>query len=139
MTQISAYLRFGGDCRAAMTFYQACLGGDLNMQSVGDSAVADEMPPEIHDRIIHATLIDGPMSLQGSDMAGPEGLISGNTIALSLHCDSEEALNAAYASLSVGGEATFAPQKEFWGGMFGTLVDKYGVEWLLNYTPMPGA
>ena len=27
----------------------------------------------------------------------------------------------------------------FWGGLFGVLTDKYGVEWMLNYQkePMP--
>lgn len=137
MSQLSAYLRFGGACREAMTFYQACLGGDLTMQTIGESPVADQMPPEMHDLTIHAMLVNGALSLLGSDMAGPEGLTPGNTIALSLNCDSEEGLNDAYASLSAGGQATFQPQKEFWGGMFGTLVDKYGVEWLLNYTLMP--
>ncbi len=138
MTQISAYLRFGGDCEAAMTFYQTCLGGDLNVQKVADSALADQMPPEMRDRVIHATLVNGELSLMGSDMSGPEGLITGNTIALSIGCGSEEELHAAYAALSAGGDATFPPQKEFWGGIFCTLNDRYGIEWLLNYTPTPG-
>ena len=137
MAQISPYLRLGGDCVEAMTFYQSCLGGDLNVQKVGDSSLADQMPPEMHDRVIHATLINGELSLMGSDMAGPEGLTAGNTIALSVSCESEEALHAAYAGLSTDGDATFPPQKEFWGGIFGTLNDKYGIEWLLNYTPTP--
>ena len=137
MTQISAYLRFGGDCEEAMTFYQSCLGGDLHMQKVADSALADQMPPEMRDRVIHATLVNGELSLMGSDMAGPEGLIAGNTIALTIACDSEETLHTTYASLCADGDATFPPQKEFWGGIFGTLNDRYGIEWLLNYTPAP--
>jgi PhnB protein len=46
MTQLNAYLHFNGNCREAMTFYQACLGGELKMQAVGESPMAGQMPPE---------------------------------------------------------------------------------------------
>ena len=40
MAQLNAYLRFNGKCREAMTFYQACLGGELTIQTVGESPMA---------------------------------------------------------------------------------------------------
>ena len=38
-----------------------------------------------------------------------------------------------FAKLASGGQITSALKEEFWGGMFGTLTDKFGNEWLLNY------
>jgi PhnB protein len=56
MAQMNAYLHFNGNCREAMTFYKECLGGELNMQAVGESPMAAQMPPQIHTNILHASL-----------------------------------------------------------------------------------
>ena len=37
MTQIIAYLKLKNNCRAAMNFYQECLGGELEFQTVKGS------------------------------------------------------------------------------------------------------
>ena len=47
MVQLNPYLRFNGNCREAMTFYQSCLGGELTIQTVGESPVAGQMPPSM--------------------------------------------------------------------------------------------
>jgi PhnB protein len=56
MTQLCPYLHFSGNCREAMTFYQACLGGELKMQTVGESPMVGQMPPEMHKNILHSSL-----------------------------------------------------------------------------------
>jgi uncharacterized glyoxalase superfamily protein PhnB len=56
MTQLNAYLRFYGNCREAMTFYQACLGGELWLQTFGESPMAGEMPPAMKDNVLHSSL-----------------------------------------------------------------------------------
>ncbi len=133
MTEISAYLRFDGNCREAMTFYKECLGGELTMQSVGEMPGAGEIPEEQSRRIIHATLRKGGMVLMGSDMGADGERVQGNTTALTLNCSSADEIKSFFESLSEGGKATHPLKVEFWGGTFGVLVDKYGVEWLLNY------
>jgi len=66
--QINPYLTFNGNCKEAMTFYQNCLGGELNLQPIGDSPMAKKMPQQMKDCILHATLTNGHMILVGSDM-----------------------------------------------------------------------
>jgi len=56
-----------------MTFYQECLGGKLEMMTVGDSPVANQMPTEAKDKSMHATLTNGSLALMASDMMGPGG------------------------------------------------------------------
>ena len=134
MSQIQSYLTFSGNCREAMTFYKNCLGGELNLQTIGDSPMAGQMPGEMKDCILHSTLIKGPLVLMGSDMVDSSGLIKGNSVSLMLDCTSEEEIRNCYEKLSEGGEATHPLENTFWGALFGDLTDKYGNHWLLNYT-----
>jgi PhnB protein len=133
MTQINSYLTFNGNCREAMTFYKECLGGELELQTIGESPMADKMPPQMKKSVLHSTLKKGSLVLMGSDMVGEPGLIKGNTVSLMLNCSSEEEIKNCYEKLSKGGEATHPLENTFWGALFGDLTDKYGNHWLLHY------
>jgi PhnB protein len=133
MTQINSYLTFSGNCREAMTFYKECLGGELSLQTVGESPLSEQMPPQMKDCILHATLNKGAIVLQGSDMTPQSGLLKGNNVSLSLGCSSEEEIRNFYAKLSEGGKADHTIEDSFWGALFGDLTDKFGNHWLLSF------
>lgn len=133
MTQINAYLNFNGNCREAMTFYKECLGGELSMQTVGEAPIADQMPPEARQNIMHAALTNGVLVLMASDMMGPGEPVHGNTMALLLNCSSEEEIKTFFSKLSAGGKVDHALKEEFWGSTYGDLTDKFGRRWMLNY------
>jgi len=133
MTQINSYLTFNGNCREAMTFYKESLGGELSLQTIGDSPLADKMPPKMKDCILHSTLTNGALQIMASDMVGEKGLIKGTAVSLMLNCSSEEEIRDFYSKLSAGGEATHPLEISFWGALFGDLTDKYGNQWLLHF------
>ena len=133
MTQINSYLTFGGNCREAMTFYKNCLGGELTLQTIGESPLADKMPPQMQEGILHATLTKGTLVLMASDMVGENGLTKGNAVSLMLNCSSENEIKTFYNSLSAGGQATHPLENSFWGALFGDLTDKFGNHWLLHF------
>jgi PhnB protein len=133
MTQINAYLRFNGNCREAMTFYQQCLGGELKMQSVGESPAAQQMPPEAHKNIMHSVLTNDKMVLLASDMMATGDRVTGNAVALIIQCSTEKEINTFFANLSAGGKVIYPLHTEFWGDTFGILIDKYGYEWMMNF------
>jgi PhnB protein len=133
MSLIQTYFTFNGNCREAMTFYQQCLGGKLQVQTIGESPIADKMPVQMKDLILHARLTNGNLVLMGSDMVGEEGLTKGNSVSLMLDCASEEEVRRYYAALAAGGRATHNLEVSFWGALFGDLIDKYGNQWLLHY------
>ena len=95
--------------------------------------MAEQMPEQMKQHILHATLRYGSLVLMGSDMVGEQGLHNGNAVSLALNCNSEEEISVYYEKLSAGGRATHQPEDTFWGGIFGDLTDKYGNHWLLNY------
>lgn len=133
MSRIHAYLTFNGNCREAMTFYQDCLGGELTLQTIGDSPMSDAMPPHMKDCILHANLQSEALVILGSDMVGEQGLVKGNSVSLMLDCSSEQEISTCYARLSAGGQATHPLENTFWGALFGDLTDRYGIHWLLHY------
>ena len=133
MTQINSYLTFNGNCREAMIFYASCLGGELSLQTIGESPLADKMPAKMKDCILHSTLTNGAMLIMASDMVGDKGLIKGTAVSLMLNCSSEEEIKDYYSKLSEGGETTHPLEISFWGALFGDLTDKYGNQWLLHF------
>lgn len=134
MKSINSYLTFNGNCREAMNFYKECLGGDLHLQTIGESPMAAHMPPVMKDNIMHATLTIGSVVLMASDMVSDNGLTKGNNVSMVLDCNSADEVNTYYARLVAGGNADHALEETFWGATFGDLTDKYGNHWLLNYT-----
>jgi PhnB protein len=133
MTAIYSYLTFNGNCREAMTFYAECLDGELTLQTIGDSPLADQMPPQMKACILHATITKGAMVLMGSDMVPESGLVKGNAVSLMLACSSEEEIKSCYDKLSAGGQKTHPLEHTFFGSIMGDLNDQFGNHWLLNY------
>lgn len=134
MSTIHSYLTFNGNCRAAMTFYQQCLGGELVFQTIGESPLSEKMPKKMKDLILQGTLTKGKLALMGSDMVPESGLIRGNAVSLILNLGSEKEMKSCFKKLSVGGQVTHPLQQNFWGMVFGGLTDQFGNHWLLNYT-----
>ena len=133
MTQINSYLSFNGNCREAMNFYKECLGGELVLQTIGESPLCDKMPPQMKESILHSTLTKDALVLMGTDMLGEKGLIKGTAVSLMLNCSSEEEIRKCYNNLSEGGQSTHPLEISFWGALFGDLTDKFGNQWLLHY------
>jgi PhnB protein len=134
MKRIDAYLFFEDNCREAMTFYHECLGGDLNFMTVGESPVANQMPPHMANRILHACLKNNEVMIMASDNCVNTPIIKGTNVSLSLSCSSESELYALFDKLAAGGEITNPPKAEFWGDIFGMLTDRFGFNWMLAYT-----
>lgn len=133
MPNIISYLTFNGNCREAMTFYKECLGGELFLQTIEESPIADKMPAKMKSQILHSTLTKDDMVIMGTDMVSEKGFTKGNSVSMMLNCDSEEEVITFYKNLSKGGEATHPLEDSFWGALFGDLIDKYGNQWLLHF------
>ncbi|MEO6612878.1 MAG: VOC family protein [Chitinophagaceae bacterium] len=133
MTQINSYLTFNGNCKEAMSFYAGCLGGELVLQTIGESPLADKMPPQMKKSVLHSTLTRGDLVLMGSDMVSEKGLVKGNSVSLMLNCSSEKEIRSLYELLSKDGVAEHPLEISFWGALFGDLTDKYGNHWLLHF------
>ena len=138
MTQLNPYIKFNdGKCREAMNFYKDCFGGELNFMTIGESPMAKDTPAEKQGLVMHSTLtVKGSILFLGSDMMRDKAVM-GDNVGISLNCDSQKEVDAFFSKLSEGGDVFMKPEETFWGGYFGMVTDKYGVEWMLNFQKVP--
>lgn len=128
------YLTLDGTTKQAFAFYAEVLGGELEFsQSFGESPMADEIPAEYRDRIMHAALRLPDGRLMGSD-AGPWAPFEGpmQSCSLSLQFKDVETSRKVFNALAVGGTVTMPFEKTFWAAGFGMLRDRFGVTWMVN-------
>lgn len=134
MLQINPYIHFDGTCRDAMTYYKECLGGEVTLQTVGESPMKDKMGPNNNAKVMHASLTkDGNIFLMGCDMMDPTTFVKGDNITISLNCTSEDEIKNAFTKLSAGGKIQMPLKEEFWGALFGAFTDKFGIDWMVNF------
>lgn len=133
MKQLNAYLGFDGNCREAMNYYKEILGGELSLQIIEESPVSSHFPPEAQKGVLHSELKVGPIAIMGTDCVGPSGYSKGTNVSLCIHCSNEEEIYGLFSKFSTGGEITCPVQDMFWGDTFGTLTDKFGVNWMFVF------
>ena len=139
MAKLNPYLHFAGNCREAMEFYKDCLGGELHIETVGNSPAAQHMPPETHNSVMHAELRLGHFTLMDSDMFDAAELANKSDISLCLICGSTAETQGLFAKLARGGNVTHELKEEFFG-TFGDLIDRYGNRWMFQFSPeMPAS
>jgi PhnB protein len=130
MAQLSPYLKFNGNCRQALEFYKSVVGGQLILQTIGESPAAGHFPPAMKDKLLHGSLAKDNLTIFGSDVAGAE-LTQGNNVFLCLVCKSKEEIETLFSKLSQGGKVKTPPKHEFFG-TYGDLVDKFGINWMFQ-------
>lgn len=139
MATINVYLTFNGNCKEAFDFYKSVLGGAYPyVGTFGDMPPKDGMavPDEDKDKIMHITLpISKETVLMGSDTVGAwaNSFKPGNNFSLSIDAASKEEADKIFNGLSAGGQITQAMEETFWGAYFGMFIDKFGINWYVNY------
>ena len=138
MATANPYLNFNGNTEEAFNFYKSVFGGEFAaLQRFGDIPGDDSTPPENKNMIMHVALpIGGGNMLMGTDAPDSMGfkLTFGNNYYICLSPDSEEEAHKLFDGLSVGGKIEMQLEKMFWGALYGSFADQYGVQWMINYT-----
>jgi PhnB protein len=141
MTSLSPYLGFDGNCEEAFEFYRSVFGGEFS----GTSRYS-EMPPDTQgppvgpgggDKIMHIALAVGSgQTIMGSDRPPGSGKTTfGDSVAISIFPDSSEEGRRIFDALSAGGQVTMPYERQFWGDDYGMLRDRFGINWMVDYTP----
>ena len=131
MVKLSHYLRFNGNCREAMEFYKECLGGELTIMTMGESPMASQVPPEMKTRVMHSVLKKDNMTFMASDAMGPEKIMKGTNISLSIMGTDMEVFRPYFSKLSSGGVIKHPLEKTFFG-VYSDFTDKFGIDWMFQ-------
>jgi PhnB protein len=128
----STVLSFKGDCEAAFKFYEEHLGGQPGpIFRYAGSPMADSVPEEWGDKIMHGSIVVGDLLLMGSDVLmkqyeEPKGF------SLSLQISDTAEAERIYNALVPDGTVLMPLEKTFWAARFGSVVDRFGIPWLIN-------
>lgn len=131
MARLNPYLSFSGNCREAMTFYQQCFGGELYIQTVGESAAAPGFPDEAQNQVLHSQLESDGLVLMAADAVDGSEVTSGTANTNCLNNSSREEIKALFEKLSEGATINTPITEEFFG-LFGALTDKFGIKWMVQ-------
>ncbi len=134
MVSLRPYLHFDGTTRQAMEFYKEVLGGELEIQTVGETPWASsmpEMPGASKDKVMHAALTKGDLIIMAADMMDPSSFKKGDNVSLCLVCETKNEIESIYKKLSAGGEVFMALNKAPFG-WYAQFTDKFGTEWMLQ-------
>ena len=129
--QLQAYLTFNGTCEAALNFYKDVLGGEIvGISRFGETPM--EFAEEDKNRIMNAVFNFGTNTFMASDTMPGEGTPTKGNITMALVTTDIEATERTFAALAEGGQVAMPLENTFWNAKFGMLIDKFGIEWMIN-------
>lgn len=139
MQYMTTYLNFNGNAREAFEFYRSVFGGEfdgvLTFRDFDDDAMG--VPEADKDKIAHISLpIANGIGLMASDVAGPQAdaFSAGNNTYLYLEADSAEEAERLFAGLSAGGSVEMPLMTTAWAEKYGSLTDRFGIQWMISFT-----
>jgi len=139
VAQVSTYLNFKRNTEEAFNFYKSVFGTEItSISRFGDMPTSDEYPgPSEEDNNLITNIqlpILGGHLLMGTDAPESMGfnLTPGNNYHICLHPDTRADSDRLFAALAAGGKVEMPLEEQFWGDYFGSLVDKFGVQWMVN-------
>lgn len=140
MASVHTYLTFNGNCEAAFNFYKSVFGGEFEyIGKFKDMPPAEGQPPVSEadaEKVMHVSLPIGNGSLLfGSDTSEEFGgnVTFGNNFSISINADNKEEADKLFNGLSEGGNIKMPLSDTFWGAYFGMFVDKFGINWMVNF------
>lgn len=141
MARTSTYLNFQRNTEEAFNFYKSIFGGEFTGGGIArfsDIPVPEGMPPlpdADRNLVMHIELaVTGGHVIMGTDSPESMGfnVVFGNNMHINLEPDSREETKRLFDALAAGGKITVELQDMFWGAYFGSCIDKFGVQWMVN-------
>ncbi len=137
MAILNQMIRFDGKTEEAFDFYKLAFGTKLtSIMRWKEMPGNNKLSKKDGDKIMHIALPVGEFSLMGSDVIGEykKKFNEGNNFSIVIQAKSKEEANSLYKKLSNGGKIFMPLSDSFWGSYYAQFHDKFGIEWMINYT-----
>jgi PhnB protein len=143
MSRVCTYLNFSRNTEEAFNFYKSIFGNQFSGDGIkrfSDFPAQPGMPPLAEadkNLIIHIELpIIGGHILMGTDAPESMGFTVnfGNNVHINLEPDTRAETKKLFDAFAVGGKITMPLMDMFWGAYYGSITDKFGVQWMFNCT-----
>ena len=140
MTTINPWINFNGNAEEAFTFYKSVFGGEFakvirfkDLASPEFSVAKNE-----ENKIMLITLPIGKNNmLMANDVPEIMGRVNENEnrSKISISTESKEEADKLFNGLSAGGNVEGPMGNSPWGSCAGMFRDKYGIEWIIEFSP----
>jgi PhnB protein len=138
MTKVNVYLNFAGNTEEAFNFYKSIFDGEFTsvVRFKDVPMEGTEIPEEDQNKIMHIALPIDEDVLMASDAPESMGfkVNFGNNSYISVHPESKEEADRIFKALSEGGTIEMPIADQVWGDYYGSFRDKFGVQWMVNYS-----
>ena len=132
--RISPYVSFSGNCAEAVAFYEKAFNVKAIVMRYKDA------PPDngylasegTENYVMHAQFELGGEVVMLCDMPPESPAKTGDNIAIMVEFDDINTAKAAFELLKEGGEVSMELQETFWSKCFGSLTDKFGINWNIS-------
>ena len=140
MTTINPWINFNGNAEEAFTFYRSVFGGEftkvIRFKDLANSGfpVAEKDKNKI---MLIALPIGKSNVLMANDVLEIMGQVNENEnrSKISVSMESKEEADKLFNGLSAGGKVEGPMSDSSWGSYFGMFRDKYGIEWMVEFSP----
>ena len=131
LMRLNTFLNYGGNCEAALRFYEQQLGGKITMlMRRADQPDQPVKWPGWENTVQYATMDLGGTEVMASDVP-PEHFQPMRSVYLTLTADSAAEAERLWAVLSDGGQILMRLQETFFATRFGQVRDKFGTSWMI--------
>lgn len=139
MATIHPWINFNGNAEEAFTFYKSVFGGEFTKIVRFKDIVSAEfqVPKQEENKIMYIALPLGPDSmLIANDVPEVMGRVNEreNRSKIKVNLASKEEADRVFTGLSAGAEVEGPMGDSPWGSYAGMLRDKYGIEWIIEYS-----
>ena len=140
MMTINPWINFNGNAEEAFTFYKSVFGGEFAKVVRFKDIASDEFPVEEKEekKIMHIALpIGNNTMLTANDVPEVMGRVNEqeNRSKILVSTESKEEADRLFTGLSDGGIVEGPIGDSPWGSYAGMFRDKYGIEWIIEFSP----
>jgi PhnB protein len=136
---LEPYLFFGGRCEEALALYREALGAEVELlmhfRQSPQPIPPGVLPAGFEDKVMHASFRIGPARVLASDGCEVGGRFGGFSLSVSL--PDERAVRRAFDALAMGGSVQTPLAPTFWSPLYGAVIDRFGVSWMLSLAAAP--
>ncbi|MDR0434897.1 MAG: VOC family protein [Gracilibacteraceae bacterium] len=132
--KITPYLNFNGNCSEAIAFYEEAFGVKAKIMRYCDAPPIEgfTIQPGTENFVMHACLTNrDDYTIFLADVTPNMRTAFGDGMSISIELDGADTVKSAFDKLKEGGTVLMELQKTFWSEFFGSLVDKFGVSWMI--------
>jgi PhnB protein len=146
MAAVSTYLNFARETEQAFAFYRSVFrteyaGPIVRFSEIPASEGAPPVAEADRNLVMHVALplLNGHM-LMGTDAPESMGfkVTAGNNTYIMLQPDTRKEADRLFKALAEGGKVEMPMADMFWGDYFGSLRDRFGVQWMVSVSKSGG-